>query len=246
MEVNMRMRFSSQENATRVVTDLSRFLSSRGFYFTQSQYRHAVALTSGYKDWEHLLATTKEVGPSSFDITEKEMPWWQGMQSGCLMGALNLPPSIARLAVSEVDMTDKPPVKPAETQVSVWIMEWEESERGWGVRPDGFSIHPSQENYREFLADYWAKMPNETPDEYERPAWDKLIHYILPSNHTLVEKMLAGSRRIYRGMDKSGDNVFHQVQVLISDNSEFHQVQVLISDNSEFHQERERLPQRSF
>lgn len=50
------------------------------------------------------------------------------------------------------------------------MKEWEESERGWGVRPDGASLHATREDVSAYVTDYWARMPDETPDEYSRPA----------------------------------------------------------------------------
>jgi hypothetical protein len=47
--------------------------------------------------------------------------------------------------------------------------KWIESERGWGTRPDGYSLHNRMEDYRAFVAEYWASMPSSTPDEYSRP-----------------------------------------------------------------------------
>mgnify|MGYP001573228924 CR=1 FL=1 len=49
-------------------------------------------------------------------------------------------------------------------------VSWEESERGWGTRPDGCSLHLTEEDYRKFVNMYWKGMPNEVPDEYSRPA----------------------------------------------------------------------------
>ena len=49
--------------------------------------------------------------------------------------------------------------------------EWLESERGWGIRPDGFSLHVSREALEKYLKrDQEEK--NQTygvPDEYSRP-----------------------------------------------------------------------------
>ena len=50
------------------------------------------------------------------------------------------------------------------------VQKWEESERGWGTRPDGYSLHLSQQALAAYVDDYWARMPNETPDEYSRPS----------------------------------------------------------------------------
>ncbi len=49
-------------------------------------------------------------------------------------------------------------------------LSWEESERNWGVRPDGFSLHLTEEDCKSYVRKYWSEMPNEVPDEYSRPA----------------------------------------------------------------------------
>ena len=52
----------------------------------------------------------------------------------------------------------------------VVVQKWEESESGWGTRPDGFSLHLTDADRAAYERDYWAKMPDEAPDEYSRPA----------------------------------------------------------------------------
>ena len=47
--------------------------------------------------------------------------------------------------------------------------EWLESERGWGTRPDGYSLHKTEEDCDKFIRDYWNQMSLEVPDEYSRP-----------------------------------------------------------------------------
>lgn len=54
---------------------------------------------------------------------------------------------------------------------------WEESERGWGVRPDGYSLHLTLEDATNFRIEYMnnqSKYFKENgvigvPDEYTRP-----------------------------------------------------------------------------
>ena len=52
---------------------------------------------------------------------------------------------------------------------TVLYQEWVESERGWGLRPDGFSLHLSEQDCQKYIKQYWDRMPNKVPDEYERP-----------------------------------------------------------------------------
>lgn len=51
----------------------------------------------------------------------------------------------------------------------VFVQMWEESERGWGSRPDGFSLHLNQEDLEKYVKAYWDRMPAVAPDEYSRP-----------------------------------------------------------------------------
>jgi hypothetical protein len=50
---------------------------------------------------------------------------------------------------------------------------WTESERGWGTRPDGYSVHLSEEDrlkYNEAHGQWLVETyGNEAPDEYDRP-----------------------------------------------------------------------------
>lgn len=48
-------------------------------------------------------------------------------------------------------------------------LRWTEYERGWGQRPDGFTVHRDEATARQYVKDYWAKQPKAVPDEYSRP-----------------------------------------------------------------------------
>ena len=60
---------------------------------------------------------------------------------------------------------------------TVFCLIWEESERGWGVRPDGYSFHRTEADARAYVDDYWKTMPDSAPDEYERPSSSTLYTY---------------------------------------------------------------------
>jgi hypothetical protein len=66
-------------------------------------------------------------------------------------------------------------IKKSEPQklFALYAIEWEESERGWGVRPDGYSFHRTAEEAEEFIKDYQRKLPKEVQDEYSRPCSNK-------------------------------------------------------------------------
>lgn len=52
----------------------------------------------------------------------------------------------------------------------VYVQNWEESERGWGTRPDGFTVHTSQKQHEGYVVWYNKTFNNlsEAPDEYTR------------------------------------------------------------------------------
>ncbi|NCQ51521.1 hypothetical protein GW796_06425 [archaeon] len=74
---------------------------------------------------------------------------------------------------------------------SLYAIEWEESERGWGTRPDGFSFHRSVEEAEEYLKDFISKQPKEVPDEYSRPVGKAKLMEVSEDLHEFV--MQSGS-----------------------------------------------------
>lgn len=51
----------------------------------------------------------------------------------------------------------------------VLLLKWVESERGWGTRPDGCSLHLTEEDAKSFVKEYNEDLPDEVPEEYSRP-----------------------------------------------------------------------------
>ena len=76
----------------------------------------------------------------------------------------------------------------------VVVQKWEESERGWITRPDGFSLHLTDEDREAFIHAYWARMPDEVPDEYSRPSGkpykaevgEEILKKIQESDHGII------------------------------------------------------------
>jgi hypothetical protein len=51
----------------------------------------------------------------------------------------------------------------------VYLQYWEESERGWGCRPDGCSLHINPLNHSSYLKEiYSGRDVNNIPHEYDR------------------------------------------------------------------------------
>ena len=60
-------------------------------------------------------------------------------------------------------------ITPAENLEKVVYQEWEESERGWGTSPYGYSLHLNNEKRKKYIENYWKDQPDTIPDEYSRP-----------------------------------------------------------------------------
>ena len=51
----------------------------------------------------------------------------------------------------------------------VYLQHWEESERGWGVRPDGCSLHLDLIKHKSYVEDVYNQRDTDTiPHEYDR------------------------------------------------------------------------------
>lgn len=52
----------------------------------------------------------------------------------------------------------------------IYCQDWEESERGWGVRPDGFTLHLTLEDHAGYVKGFYEACNNqdEAPDDYTR------------------------------------------------------------------------------
>lgn len=74
-----------------------------------------------------------------------------------------------------------------------YMIPWEESERGWGTRPDGCSLHTSEEESRLFVKEYNDTLPDEVQDEYSRPAGKVRKVQLADEIHERLEKLGDGT-----------------------------------------------------
>jgi hypothetical protein len=73
-----------------------------------------------------------------------------------------------------------------------WCQEWEESERGWGVRPDGCSLHLTEEDAKAYVKGFRARErernpSGEVPDEYERTSGHPHKVLVPPALHKKIQ-----------------------------------------------------------
>lgn len=73
--------------------------------------------------------------------------------------------------MDEIESGDKAP-KQKPKRYTVWRQNWLESEAGWGIRPDGCSLHLTKRDLEAYLEKYWDRMPMTAPREYSRPSGD--------------------------------------------------------------------------
>jgi len=77
------------------------------------------------------------------------------------------------------------------TMRTVVCVRWTESERGWGQRPDGVSLHLTTEQAHEYIVKYEKSLPDAVPHEYSFAS-----HNRIPINVSegLYEKVKAASK----------------------------------------------------
>lgn len=187
---------------------------------TLTECQAAVARCLGYRDWAGMLAADTR-SPSPLD-EDAGLDTWRARieeQSTVIAEAFRLPPQVAAGIALALRLTSRsrsedvtadvarflprplrshPTPVPAEPgQVVLQVLRWEESERGWGTRPDGFSVHASAEEMADYVKSYWNGMPDRIPDEYSRPAGD--CHAVpFEPNHPVVAALKEGKVRYWQ------------------------------------------------
>lgn len=61
-----------------------------------------------------------------------------------------------------------------------YFQRWEESERGWGIRPDGCSLHINSDIHKEYLEFIYLDRQKDliVPDEYDRVVGDLIECFV--------------------------------------------------------------------
>jgi hypothetical protein len=73
-----------------------------------------------------------------------------------------------------------------EKEYFLWAQEWEESERGWGYRPDGLSLHVDKDARNRYVTTYLKRQKSYfeeqgikgTPDEYTRTSGEPKMRQV--------------------------------------------------------------------
>lgn len=80
----------------------------------------------------------------------------------------------------------------------VFLQYWEESERGWGIRPDGCSLHLTTKECKEYIKSIYdvRKMETSVPDEYERIVGEPIEVEIKEELYNILTEQ--GHMRLYQ------------------------------------------------
>lgn len=84
----------------------------------------------------------------------------------------------------------------------VWAQEWTESERGWGRRPDGFTIHAERKDIERFVREMReqerkvhlaAGLPDDyVPDSYSFPDGEPYPALVSDEQYAELKKSTCG------------------------------------------------------
>ena len=69
----------------------------------------------------------------------------------------------------------------------VFLQLWEESERVWGTRPDGCSVHIDLNTHKLYIEESYKDRSDEVPDTYERVVGNVMVAFVDDSLFDIIE-----------------------------------------------------------
>ena len=104
-------------------------------------------------------------------------------------------------------------MKNKKTMNMCYFQLWEESEKGWGVNPDGCSIHISEEEYQKYLSSIYSLRESSTivPDIYERVLGKMMVCYVSDSLYDVLK-----SDKSIRLMEYETNNLLKFKEIIIA------------------------------
>lgn len=92
---------------------------------------------------------------------------------------------------------------------------WEESERGWGTRPDGCSIHLNEEFKKIYINGIYKMRESSSvvPKEYDRPIGNSIECFVSDSLYEKIDQI--GSIRIF---EHEKNNLMKMGEIIIKPN----------------------------
>lgn len=138
------------------------FSVTKGFNdLSQKMIKKELSVPEYFKEVESLNQLTKSIPNINIGMNNKNV------------FVISLKVELKEKYQTENQLTKTKEVKTVTKKPSIFALygiEWEESERGWGVRPDGYSFHRTNEEAEQYVKDFIARQPKEVPDEYSRPS----------------------------------------------------------------------------
>lgn len=98
----------------------------------------------------------------------------------------------------------------------LYLQYWEESERGWGVRPDGCSLHLEQSDHNKFIESVYSdRNESSVPDEYDRVVGGLIDVYVSETLYNEIVKN-GGSLRL---MEYNMNNLrnLRDIKIIVKD-----------------------------
>jgi hypothetical protein len=95
----------------------------------------------------------------------------------------------------------------AETRI-VLCQFWLEIERGWGDRPDGYSLHTNPDAVTRYIKGYWDGMPDAPPPEYSQPIGEPFLTRVDIPTYASILGSESGIRDYSSEYDRIDPNEF--------------------------------------
>ena len=86
--------------------------------------------------------------------------------------------------------------------MKIFVVQWEEKERGWGNRPDGWSLHVSADEYHRYAEQYRNSLPQPLPEEYSVPVESSGLRAVdVPEDHAIARALAASKSLRFQQYD---------------------------------------------
>ena len=97
----------------------------------------------------------------------------------------------------------------------VYLQYWEESERGWGIRPDGCSLHIDLAHHKLYISKiYEDRDINDVPYEYDRVVGDPI--QVIVSDDIFNQVKNNGNLRLSQ-VSFSNLKKFNEIKIIYED-----------------------------
>jgi hypothetical protein len=90
--------------------------------------------------------------------------------------------------------------------LEVIVQKWEESEAGWGTRPDGYSLHLTDNDRKKFVKEYLKSMHGSASHEYSRLDGTAYIAFVDDEIYEKVKASKNGIRCFGKPPGNGGSN----------------------------------------